>query len=308
MFGTLATVSLLKSQTAPLSTPKQGIAKPSGGENGKAQTQPQDSKQPTPNAVPPSQQPTAPTCDEGCQQGRQNLAIQGKLEWFTGVLAVVGVLQVGTMVWQAGLLRGTLNQIHVQAGHMESQTKILSDSVAAAQESIASMKAKERARLTVTPVGFDPPAVVPYDFSYMLLEITNDGFSGALNVSARGEVVTTPSGELPKLGPEYGREIPSFLKPNAPPVMFKILFVDEHELDKMDLTPMGSTSKSFLTQIVGIIEYDDVFGDRHETRFCYSFIPYSVEIKEFGGGWKSWFAKSSSGWVKKGPPEYNHAT
>jgi hypothetical protein len=101
LLGALTTICLLKSQAAPLGPPKEGIAKPSGSQNGKDKTHPQDSSEPAPNPVIISPQPTAPTCDEACQQGRQNLAIQGKLEWFTGVLAIVGVLQVATMVWQA---------------------------------------------------------------------------------------------------------------------------------------------------------------------------------------------------------------
>ncbi len=129
LFGTLATVSLLKGQTAPLSTPKQGIAKPGSSQNGSAQPNPQDSKQAAPNAMTSSQQPTTPTCDEGCQQGRQNLAIQGKLEWFTGVLAIVGVLQVGTMIWQAWLLKGTLSAIQVQAKDARTSTKVTLDAI-----------------------------------------------------------------------------------------------------------------------------------------------------------------------------------
>src|ERR1035437_10035590 len=111
LLGTLATVCFLAGQTAPLGPPKQGIAKPGSSQNGKDKAQPQSSQQPAPNSLLTGQQPTTPTCDEACQQGRQNLAIERKLEWFTGVLAVVGVLQVVTMIWQAGLLRLTWKTI-----------------------------------------------------------------------------------------------------------------------------------------------------------------------------------------------------
>jgi hypothetical protein len=170
-FGVLAAVCLLKGQTAPFSPPKERIAKPSGSQNGKDKTQPQENSQPAPNPVTIGPQPATPTCDEACQQGRQNLAIQRKLEWFTGVLAIVGVLQVVTMVWQAILLYKTRGDVHTQAewmktqaGYMKDQTKILRGSVAVAQTSadaamaqIRLMKNKERGRLRIE---FDKPDLV----------------------------------------------------------------------------------------------------------------------------------------------------
>jgi hypothetical protein len=141
LVGAVATVSLLAAQTAPLSPPKQGVAEPSSGKNAPKQPDPQKTNPPT-RAMPAPGQPSTPTCDEACQQGRENLAIQGKLEWFTGLLALVGFLQVGGMFWQALLLRQTRGDVHAQAdwmktqaGYMERQTKILEDSVAAAQKS-----------------------------------------------------------------------------------------------------------------------------------------------------------------------------
>jgi hypothetical protein len=70
VLGTIATVSLLADQTVPLVTPKQ------------------ETQQTTTTGQPPE-----PPCDEACQQGRQNLDIQQKLELFTGVLALIGALQ-----------------------------------------------------------------------------------------------------------------------------------------------------------------------------------------------------------------------
>ena len=100
IFTLLATASVgfLKGQTAPLGAPKQGITKPNSGQSGGEQSQTKDGQKSAPNPITAAPQPAAPDCDEACQQGRANLAIQGKLEWFTGVLAIVGVLQVGTMI------------------------------------------------------------------------------------------------------------------------------------------------------------------------------------------------------------------
>lgn len=127
---TPATASLLECQTAPLGPQRQGITKTSGGQGGS--NQPQDGKKTTSNAVAATSQPAAPACDEACQQGRQNLAIQGRLEWFTGVLAIVGALQVVTMIWQAILLRQTRGDVHAQAHTMEEQAKDATESSAKA--------------------------------------------------------------------------------------------------------------------------------------------------------------------------------
>jgi hypothetical protein len=121
VIATLAAVGLLAGQTGPLGTPQQGIAESGSGQNAEKQSNSQSGNQSSPNPVTSFPQPTAPTCDGACQQGRQNLAIQRKLEWFTGLLALVGFLQVGGMVWQALLLKQTRGDVHAQANWMKTQ-------------------------------------------------------------------------------------------------------------------------------------------------------------------------------------------
>jgi hypothetical protein len=347
--GILAAISLLPAQTAPLSSPKQGVAKPSSSQNGSNQAQTQDSKEGTPNLVVSAQQPATPTCDEACQQGRQNLVIQRKLEWFTGVLAIVGVLQMVLIGWQAFLLcktRGDVKRqadwMETQAGHMSKQAGLMEkqllemqsgsavakdsahaarvtakatalnavaaeESAKAANAQIQLMKAKERARLIVTPIGFKETAIVPWDFSYLQMKVSNEGFSAAVNISAKVAVFTTPNKTaLAPHGLEE-RAIDPFITSRASTVL-EILYVDEHEIDKMDLTEPGSTSKQFRTGVAGIVTYEDVFGDRHETSFRYEFVPYSVEIKDMGGGWKSYTPGNSRGWERSEKAEDNRAT
>jgi hypothetical protein len=88
-----ASVSLLPAQATPQGPPRQGVAEPHHSESGRQQPDASAAQQSPPERMMPSVQPTAPACDEVCQQGHQNLAIQGKIEFFTGVLALVGALQ-----------------------------------------------------------------------------------------------------------------------------------------------------------------------------------------------------------------------
>ena len=126
LFIPLAAVGVLAGQNAQIRTPEQGIAKADSSQNGSDQRKAQDGKQDAANAVPPAHQPPAPTCNEACQQARQNLKIQRELSIFTGLLVFVGFLQVGTMIWQALLLKQTREDIHTQADWMETQTDHIS--------------------------------------------------------------------------------------------------------------------------------------------------------------------------------------
>jgi hypothetical protein len=258
VFGALATIGLLKGQTALLSTPKEGITKPNGGENGKAQPTAQDGKQATPDSVPSTRQPTTPNCDEACQQGHQNLAIQGKLELFTGVLAVVGVLQVLTMIWQAGLLRGTLVQIRTQANHMEMQNR--------------NATSKERARLSVqhqsnAPAIIDGLRVVDIEGGVIVelnlyVNVMNHGGTKACSVKASGDIYAA-DGKSPDNRRQW--EIPDVididkgisLSPGGP------CFIKQ-----MDWK--GVENGTHPLHVVGSILYKDIFGDPHETLFHFS--------------------------------------
>ncbi len=134
LFGALTTISFLPGQTAPLGAPEKRIAKADGGQDGKDHRQSQRDHQNTPEAV--SYIQVSANKSNGLSDKTSNdLGIQRKVEWFTGVLAFVGVLQVAALIWQAILFLRTLRAIRRQAGQMETQTDILKASVAVAQKS-----------------------------------------------------------------------------------------------------------------------------------------------------------------------------
>lgn len=106
-----AMVGLSSSPTKRLSTPEQRISKPNGGESGKEQANAKDKNQSSAKVPPITVQVNAPVDENAKEQARENLDIERKVEWFTGVLAVVGALQ-------AWLLFGTLGAIKRQADLM----------------------------------------------------------------------------------------------------------------------------------------------------------------------------------------------
>jgi hypothetical protein len=116
--GVLATVGDLAAQDVAKGTPKDGVVKQEASKKGQEQPQAQGNNEPAPG---PS--PATPSCDEACQQGRENLKIQNRLSWLTGGLVLVGLLQVASMSWQAILLRQTQSEIHTQADIMDTQAQ-----------------------------------------------------------------------------------------------------------------------------------------------------------------------------------------
>lgn len=86
------------------------------------------------SSAPPK--PSTPTCDEACQQARQNVQIQRKLEWFTGGLVVVGFFQVMTMIWQGILLARTRTDVHNQGIRMGEQVTQMKEQGAATLRSV----------------------------------------------------------------------------------------------------------------------------------------------------------------------------
>ena len=279
LFGALAAVCLLEGQTAPLSPPKQRIAKPGSGQDGKSHAGPQDDKPAAQNAVSTPAQPSPPTCDEACQQGRKNLAIQGKLEWFTGALAIVGVLQVITMAWQAWLLKQTRGDVHeqaewmrTQAGHMKNQTKILSDSVAAAQNSanaamaqVQMMVAKERASIEITFAEDSDAMVVRPDEMVRVgsfhLNLKNVGGTAAKNVTGWYDTFASEEEKAPKIQDKFWLAPPATVEGNAWEPIPAPLSIDPRFT--ADRAP-----ELFYVYLRGEITYNDIFKkEPNFTRF-----------------------------------------
>jgi hypothetical protein len=266
-------------------------------------------------ASPPAPAPTPiaelhrPDCDEACQQGRANLKLQGRLTILTGLLVFVGLLQVGSMVWQGIVMNRTKSDVHAQAGlmktqaeHMGKQVDLMQEqltemqlerkqsqkftaeelyhlgeqasaaasaanaarnSADAALEQIAIVKAKERARIVVVRGG--PEAIGSIDFKQadysVAIRIENLGFTHALNVRARGG--GRISNEITKGMAVVDLRMATLVRHHA-----------EHpqQLDiplTVEVQPLELSNPNLVAQVAGVIDYEDVFGDAHQTPFQY---------------------------------------
>lgn len=283
LLGPLATVGVLASQSAPLSAPKQGIAKSGGGQDGKTQPKADHGNQSAPEALPSSPQPTTKPCDEACQQGHQNLAIQRELAFFTLLLVIVGGLevaagglQVGTMIWQAKLLKKTREDVHTQAewmktqaGHMKDQTKILGESVAAAQTSadaaksqIQMVKDKERAQLRIE---FEKPNIMHSNLGKSLsirYTVTLDGSTRATILQAMIAARMSPPEEDRQCFAEM--DIPRIILPGHTTISGYVQVseddVSHPPIRNEQVIESFKNSEAFII-VEGEIRYQDVFRD-----------------------------------------------
>jgi hypothetical protein len=180
------------------------------------------------------------------------------------------------------------------------QTQATQKSAAAAENGILLMKAKERARLTVTPIGVKPPGVIPFGYSTLIVEVTNNGYTIAENITA--DVAAETDASRPDPIPEKYRRIPDTLKEGGT-IQVEVVFTDERDLDNMPQNPWGK----FIIRVVGVIEYRDYLGDPHKTPFSYRINPYKVGVSplEPGSNKRSWVIEGSEGWIKFGSPEAN---
>jgi hypothetical protein len=210
--------------------------------------------------------------------------------WFFGLfLAIAGGVQLK-------LLRVTWKAIREQKAEMSIQTGVLKDSVAAAKDSakaandqIQMVKDKERARISVS-VRDDEFEISPaYSFDAIIITIANDGTTSAFNVRAKGEVFGQPSEDLPPMRPFIPLKVPSVIRANGDPTQAEVILVQDIDLSGVEDSPIP-----YFFHIGGIVEYDDVFGESHETTFRYRLkvngvlqIPDSKSVKiRSWGGWK----------------------
>jgi hypothetical protein len=259
-----ATVGTLASQTGPANLPERRIAARGAGKAGSQQTNPQQGNADSPQSTPVNIQATDADYQKKADAEQENLDIQRKLEWFTGGLVFVGLMQAGTMIWQAWLLRGTLKAIKVQASHMERQTATLEKSVTAATDQIEMVKSKERAQLRVE---FARP-----DFAYdaklkgypVSFRITLDGTTRAyilqdsilvyLSKAKRTGVAWRVFGVPPNLTPENSPYDGQTLIHNAEP------FPEvETDMNKFHFARAGQVGYTLFAE--GTIWYRDIFGD-----------------------------------------------
>lgn len=147
--GLLVLIGIAPSQNPPANTPKAGITKGDSGHKGQEQPNGKARSQAAPPTLPPTPQPASPTCDEACQNARKNLQIQDRLVWLTGGLVFVGLLQVGSMIWQAILLRRTHSDVKRQADWMETQSGHIAKQVDLMKDQLDTAREKERPRLRI---------------------------------------------------------------------------------------------------------------------------------------------------------------
>jgi hypothetical protein len=308
-------VGILSAQQIPADAPKQGVAESSGSSKGQKQPQAQSGDKSAPSPVAPTPKPTTPTCDESCQQGRENLKIQNRLTWLTGGLVMVGLLQVGGMIWQAVLLAKTRDEVHTQAGWMKTQTEHMGSQLAEIKRQADLMQRqieiginKERARLFVDRVETDLRCLVPgyqremtefpgmnpisTEIDRFAVSIQNEGITSAYNTFCyRYVTITSEDGSV--LLKEEDSESIGVVKPSAKGIEGEISFfsgLNQEILDKIH-------DKSATLRFSGFVGYEDAFdpGLIHKSSFSFTWVVDDewIDLGEHGG-----VSQDRSTWVK----------
>ena len=235
------------------------------------------------------QNPSAtPTCDESCQNARQNLQIQNRLVWLTGGLVFVGLLQVGSMLWQAWLLKRTRDDVHAQARYMKEQTgrmgrqaDLMNRQTLFARESIMAtrnaadaaklsaestlgqfqaMKAKERARVWIGIVGDLNMGLGPFTVPVTYVVTQTGPTDGFIYASSARLLVSEVDLEFATDSSFHSIGIPNRL---APQFEQKIESVFLHRFSQEEVNSIEiKTAKAYF---IASIKYRDIFGDSHET-------------------------------------------
>jgi hypothetical protein len=228
-----------------------------------------------PIALPPpsTSAPAVAPCDEACQQGRQSLAVQRRLAWLLGGLLLVGLIQVATMLVQALLLRMTREEVHGQAGWMETQARtmkeqlsVLKGCVSAAQTTAdAAVKQISHAVASERPWMDVQMAQKELAYSHLKFVAKNRGCSPAKITMYTVEKVLVSTEEAHD-GPKFGSN------GRVDEVQWRLagddFVVGEFQLPPDLSTEVRQPGVSVLYQ--GFVRYNDtVTEDQHETRFCY---------------------------------------
>lgn len=222
--------------------------------------------------------------------------------------------------------QGTLDELRRQAAAMESQaqqmvnqTLSIQSSVAAAQQSadaanaqIVIMKNRERARLAVRRCDrpeISAPSALLDGGRWVVIHISlaNDGPTKAFNVEAYGELLIAH--DLKGMPHEAGfrQEVRRTIGDTDKPIMRpKVcmtamgVFAKEEGLTAADGVAIDETTfqqlhneERFL-QINGLIRYQDIFGDTHETPIRYLWRPLGNDM---GEAWRD-----ESYWMDLSPP------
>jgi hypothetical protein len=237
------------------------------------------------------------------------------LDWgpwvFDFGLVAVGILQVVLLKWtwkaierQANIMDKGAKDAHESGAEATrialATAKAAQASAAAASAQIQMMKDKERARISVSVSDVEFEINMVYSFDAINIAIGNDGTTSAFNVRAKGDVFGQPSEDLPPMRAFISLTVPSAIRANDAPTQAEVILVQD-----IELTALDESAIPYFFHIGGIVEYDDVFGESHETTFRYRLkvngvlqIPDSKSVKI-----RSW-----GGWKRHGAPEENRAT
>lgn len=230
--------------------------------------------------------------------------------WWLVIIAGLTGCVIGWQSWETRRA-DKVTQESVKA--VVEQTKLLNDSVVAAQKSadaadisaqagseqIQMMKSKERARISVS-ISDGKLEVGPDDFDAIIIKIGNYGPTSAHNVTAIGQAMGQPGEQLPYLGAMMNLNIPSVLWPDIEPTTVEVVFVNRH-----DLRELGPSSPPYFFHVSGTIKYQDVFGEEHTTTSRHRLQVLGVRTSSEG---KRVQVRSLYGWRKCGSAEENQAS
>jgi len=207
-------------------------------------------------------------------------------------------LQVWVYLKQTSLMKETLGAIETQARHMETQNSTLKDSVRvaelsaiAAKAQIEMMKQQKRAHLSVKePEPFLALDLSWMDFNFGKVEIENFGESHAFNVKVRTKAEITTSETPPEFAELNDTTIPGVIRAGESPTPINVWYLTDWEERKVDLA-----KPNLFIHMRGIVEYTDVFTDKHSTGFRYSMEINKITLSDASGevgkitstfGWK----------------------
>lgn len=266
VIGILAVKHVLKG------TPEQGIAKSDSGQKGHANPDTQSNDQSAPKPIPSAPQPAAPTCDEPCQNARQNLQIQKALVWLTGGLVFVGLLQVVSITWQAIVLKRTRADIHFQANQMKKQTGILIESATATRQSADALVNAERpwVDVVVNSVGDETFDFVARNYGRTPAEIMSS--IGDCVIIVQEEDIPILTDRKDDLFDEKSLLLP--YSKSADQSVFELAVYSASPANFLEDLSDGiqrrvHAGEKYLA-IYGIVVYEDILTrETHHTRFCY---------------------------------------
>ncbi len=272
VFVALATVGVFAAKETLKGTPKQGITKQETSKKGQEQPQTQSSNYTPQNPMSTAQQPTSPTCDETCQQGRENLKIQNRLTWLTFGLVIVGFLQVILLIW-------TFMTVNRQTSHMvTSERAWMVPDIKVRKDNPTFGESEGKGVILTNPAWRNKggtPAFVLEGGNAIELILQGESLSEK-PLPYDPENISVWDGDGIAVSPKEG--------------FSKFVF-------KQVKSPIGILDRSKVLWVHGYLKYRDAFSDTiHETRYCFLYIP---GMSEFG---------AQAQFISDGPSAYHRAT